>query len=278
MANIKFHRCGGFAFNNVLVDNTNDIYLLDVVRNATPVKTRYDFIVPKRHGSRTINNRYEDNYIDVIIGFYDVDIEQRRIKQRALLADVININSRLIFLDEPNLFYNAEVVDAIEINETEVFTEATIHFKASFCKYELIGDASDYITSNANFVTDEFNVITNSLAWENINALTLKPITNNGNFEASPLIEIYANTACTSVIVDNGINSFTLSNLTIGETIFVDTEKMIVYKIVDNAKVSVMQRFTGQFITIPIGARTITIKGTSFNINISVNFRNTYIV
>lgn len=271
------HRAKGFLFNTIKVDNTNDIFLLDVVRNATPNKTRYDFIVPKRNGSKTFNNRYDDNYIDVVIGFYDVDIEQRRIKQRNLFKNMVEINSMLIFLDEPSLFYNAEVIDTIEITEDVAFTIATVHFKASFCKYELLGDANDIITNNANFVTDDFDVITNSLAWENINALTLKPITNNGNFEASPIIEIYANTACTSVIIDNGVNSFTLNNLILGETIFVDTEKMIVYKIVDNVKQSVMTRFTGQFITIPVGASTITIQGTSFNVNVSVDFRNTYI-
>lgn len=279
----KLTRVRGFAFNDVVVDNfkfdlLNNIYLISVNRNATPTKTRYDFIVPKRHGSQTFDNRYEDNYIDVVVGIYDSNIETRRTRQRTFLKSFIGINSMLIFLDEPTLFYNAEVIDSIETVEGEIFTEITIHFKASFCKYELLGDANDIITNNANFITDEFDVITNSLAWENISVLTQKPITNNGNFEAMPLIEIFANTACTSLTIDNGINSFTLSNLIAGETIYVDTEKMIVYKIVNSVKQSVMTRFTGQFITIPVGAGMITIKGTSFNVNVSVEFRNTYIV
>jgi phage-related protein len=279
----KLTRVRGFAFNDVVVDNhkfdlLNNIYLIDVVRNAAPLKTRFDFIVPKRHGSRTFDNRYEDNFIDVKVGIYDTNIETRRTRQRAFLKSFIGINSMLIFLDEPTLYYNAEVIDGIETVEGEIFTEITIHFKASFCKYELLDDLNDVITDNLLTITDDLTVITNSLEWAAISSTTLKTISNDGNFEASPIIEILANTACTSVTIDNGINSFTLSNLIAGETVYIDTEKMIVYTIVNNAKVSAMTRFTGQFITIPIGDSTITIQGTSFNINVSVEFRNTYIV
>ncbi|WP_313413133.1 distal tail protein Dit [Sedimentibacter sp.] len=279
----KLSRVRGFAFNDVVVDNlnfdlSNNIYLIDIKRNATPVKTNFDFIVPKRHGSQTFTNRYEDNFIDVTVGIYDNNISTRRTRQRTFLQSFIGVKSMLIFLDEPTLFYWAEVIDAIKIKEGAIFTEITIHFKASFCKYGLLGDANDIITNNADFITDEFDIITNSLAWENISLLTTKTVTNNGNFEATPLIEVYANTNCTSVIIDNGINSFTLSNLVSGETVYIDSEKMIVYTIEGNEKVSAMTRFTGQFINIPIGESMITIKGTSFDVNVSVEFRNTYIV
>ena len=117
---IKLHRSGGFIFNNVKVDNTNNIYLLDVLKNATPTKINNYFVVPNRNGSTTYFNRYDDNFIDVVIGVYDVDIETRRNKQRTLLKDMINIESKLIFLDESNIFYNAEIIDAIEISEGEI--------------------------------------------------------------------------------------------------------------------------------------------------------------
>lgn len=275
---IKLHRAKGFIFNNVVVNNTDNIFLLDVKRNATSIKTRYDFIVPKRNGSKTYNNRYEDNYIDVVIGVYKVDIEARRAKQRTLLENMIDVNSKLIFLDEPSLFYNAEVVDAIEVSEGEMFTEITIHFKASYCKYELLDDLNDLIVNNMFQSVDDLTILVNTLQWTNINTLTNKTVVNNGNFEAAPIIELTANTNCTSVTISNGINSFTLQNLLAGEAIYIDTEKMVVYKIAGDAKQSIMTRFTGQFITIPTGTNTITINGQSFNINISIDYRNTYIV
>lgn len=274
----KLHRAKGFSFNNVVVNNTDNIFLLDVKRNATPIKTRYDFIVPKRNGSTTFPNRYEDNYIDVVIGIYDVDIQTRRTKQRTLLQNIVNIESKLIFLDEPTLFYNAEVIDAIEIAEDEVFTNITIHFKCSFCKYELLDDLNDIIVNNMFETVDNLTVLVNTLEWTNINILTTKTIINNGNYEASPVITLTANINCTSVTIGNGINSFTLQNLIAGEIVYIDTEKMVVYKIIDGVKQSVMTRFTGQFINIPTGTNTITIDGQSFNINLSITYRNTYIV
>ncbi|MEL7646974.1 MAG: distal tail protein Dit [Sedimentibacter sp.] len=275
---IKLHRAKGFIFNNVVVNNTDNIFLLDVKRNATSIKTRYDFIVPKRNGSKTYNNRYEDNFVDVVIGVYEVDIEARRAKQRTLLQNMINIESKLIFLDEPSLFYYAEVVDVIEVSEGEIFTEITIHFKASYCKYELLDDLNDLIINTMFESVDDLTILVNTLQWTNINALTNKTVVNNGNFEATPIIELTANTNCTSITISNGINGFTLQNLLAGETIYIDTEKMVVYKIASGVKQSIMTRFTGQFITIPTGTNTITINGQSFNINISIDYRNTYIV
>lgn len=248
----KLHRAKGFSFNNVVVNNTDNIFLLDVKRNATPIKTRYDFIVPKRNGSTTFNNRYENSYIDVVVGVYDIDIETRRTKQRTLLQNMIDVNSQLIFLDEPNLFYKAEVVDAIEVSEGEVFTELTIHFKASCYKY----GAEKNITLVAGSNT----------------------ITNAGNYSADALIEVTALTNSSSIIIGNGTYSFTLSNVLAGEVIYIDNEKMIVYKIVNGVKQSVLTRFTGQFFQLSKGNNTITLSGISYSATVKIKFNDTYIV
>lgn len=251
MANIRFHRCGGFTFNNVTVNNTNDIYLLDVARPQTSIKTRYDFIVPLRNGSQTIQNRYEDTYIDVIVAFYDIDVEIRRQKQRDILSKFVDVSAKLIFLDEPTLFYVAEVIDSIEVTESEVFTEVTIHFKASYCKY----GAEHSIT----------------LVKGNNN------IANNGNYKAETLIEIAITANSTNVIIGNGVNSFTLSNLLAGETIYIDSEKMIAYKLVSGVKQSVLTRFTGYFWQLAKGTSTINLSGT-FTGTVKLKYKDTYIV
>jgi predicted phage tail component-like protein len=248
----KLHRAKGFTFNNVVVNNTDNIFLLDVKRNATPIKTRYDFIVPKRNGSTTFPNRYENQYIDVVIGIYDVDIITRRTKQRTLLQNMIDVNSQLIFLDEPTLFYNAEVIDAIEVSEGEVFTEITIHFKCSFCKY----GTEKNITLVAGTNT----------------------ITNSGNYSADAIIEVTALTNSTSIVIGNGTYSFTLSSILAGEVIYIDSAKMIVYKIVNGVKQSVLTRFTGQFFQLSKGNNTITLSGISYSATVKIKFNDTYIV
>lgn len=279
----KLTRVRGFAFGTVKVDNLkfdlqNNIYLIDVKRPAAPVRTRYDFVVPNRNGSQTFNDRYDDKYIDVVVGIHDNNIQARRTRQREFLSKIVGRKSRLVFLDEPNLYYEAEVIDGIDASEDEVFTEITIHFKCSYCMYEFLGDANDIIAADADFTTDELDLITNTQEWMNINTLTYKMIENTGNEEATPFLTITANTACTSIIIDNGINSFTLSNLAAGETVFIDSEKMIVYTKNGDEKVSTMTRFSGKFLKVQVGESMITISGASFNINLSFQYRNTYIV
>jgi len=279
----KLTRVRGFAFGTVKVDNLkfdlkNNIYLIDVNRSAAPVRTRYDFIVPKRNGSQTFNDRYEDKSIDVVVGIYDNNIHTRKIRQRDFLSGIVGRKSRLVFFDEPNLFYEAEVIDGIDVSEGEVFTEISIHFKCSFCMYEFIGDANDIITADADFTTDELDPITNTQEWMNINTLTYQMIENTGNHESETFITITANTACAEILIDNGVNSFKLSNLLAGEVVFIDSENMIVYTKYGDEKISAMTRFSGKFLKVPVSESMITINGISFNINIDFKFRNTYIV
>ena len=255
MADIKFHRSGGLVFNNVMIDNTNDIYLLSVEKNATPKMNVYNFIVPNRHGSTSYKNRYDDKYISVVIGLYDKDITIRRLKQRQLIGNFINVNAKLFFLDEPNLYYTAEIFDEIGINESEVFTELTIIFKCSYCLYK----------NNSDIV------------WNTITSSITNQVINEGNFEAENIFKIKANTACTTVNITNSINSFTLSNLVADEEIYIDSEKMIVYKIVNNNKVNCMDRFIGKFIKLIKGKDNITVSGTSFNVNVTLMYKDTYI-
>lgn len=278
MADIRLSSKKGMVFNSQVINNTNDLYLIDVKMNASPSMRFFEFDVPKRHGSNYYDNKYEDQVIKVTIGIKGSNIVARKTKQREVLSKLLNKDGMLSFLDEPNLFYYAKAFDAVRAKDDRLFTMLDIEFIASYCKYEFIGDLNDYISDELNIITEELDIVTNSLEWTNINISTYKSITNAGNFEAMPVIKVTANTACESVTIDNGINSFTLTNLTIGDIIFVDTEKMIVYKIVDNAKVSVMDRFVGEFISVPAGENMITIYGSNFDINLEVNYRNTYIV
>ncbi len=246
----KLHRSGGFIFDNFKIDNTYNIYLLDVVKNATPTKIRYDYIVPGRNGSSSWHNRLDDNYIDVVVGIYDININERRSKQNKVIKNIVNKKARLLFLDNTGQHYIAEVIDAIEETETEVFTQLTIHFKCSWCKYGL-----------------ERNIILNN---------GINKMYNLGNYEADNIIEITANTNCEKIIIDNGINSFTLNNILQDEKIIVDSENMVVYKIVDGIKQSILTRFTGKFIKIPLNISNLTLSGRNYNATVTVKYNYIY--
>lgn len=278
MADIRLSSKKGMVFGDLKINNTNGLYLIDVKMNAAPSMRYFEFDVPKRHGSHYFSNKYEDQVIKVTIGIKNKDIIARKIKQREVLSRLIGRESNLSFLDEPNLYYKAICYDAVPVEDDRLFTKFDIEFIASYCKYEFVGDLNDVLIDDMNTIIDELETIINTLEWTNIDSLTYKEVENTGNFESLPIITITANTNCNSVTIDNGINSFTLTNLVAGEVIYIDTEKMIVYKIVNNSKVSVLNRFEGEFLTIPVSETLITINGSNFDINLEIDYRNTYIV
>ncbi len=247
---IKLHRSGGFIFDNFKINNTNNIYLLDVVKNATPTKIRYDYIVPGRNGSSSWFNRLDDNYIDVVVGIYDVNINERRSKQNLIIKNIVNKKARLLFLDNTGQHYMAECIDAIEEEETEVFTQLTIHFKCSWCKYGMQRDIT---------LVDGVN-----------------KVYNLGNYEADNIIEITANNNCEKIIIDNGINSFTINNILQDEKIIIDSENMIVYQIINGTKQSVLTRFEGKFIKIPLNISNLTLSGQNYNATVKVRYNYIY--
>lgn len=278
MADIRLSSKKGMIFGDLMINNTNGLYLIDVKMNAAPSMRYFEFDVPKRHGSHYFSDKYEDQIIKITIGIKNKNIIERKVKQREVLSRILARESSLSFLDEPNLYYKAICYEAVPAKDDRLFTMLDIEFMASYCKYEFIGDLNDVLIDDMNTIIDELETLINTLEWINIDTLTYKEIENTGNFESLPFVTVTANTNCDSVTIDNGINSFTLTSLVAGEVVYVDTEKMIVYKIVDNVKTSVLSRFTGEFLTIPVGEILITINGSNFDINLEVDYRNTYIV
>lgn len=274
---IKLSRIGGFSFCGVSVDNKNDIYLLDVDKDATPELRYNEFIVPGRHGSSRYDDSYADRNIKVVVGIYADTVEERKAKIRNLISNWIQKEGKLIFADEPTLFYNAKFYNAIPIKETDVFTELTIIFKASPFKYELYDDARDMIIDETYdlIINSLDGVLINTSIWRELTAPTFKQLINNGNFETSPIIEI-AGTAQKISLTFNDV-AFAFNGLS-NETVFIDTEKMIVYTINGNKKVSRLTNFHGNFPKIKTGVNDVNITGTNFNVDIEIKYRNTYIV
>lgn len=277
MADIMLAREGGFVFNNFIVNNNSDIYLLSVEKPLVPTLQRFDLIAPCRNGSKSFDNRYEDRFVTVNIAVYDNSIVNRKSKIRDILNKVIGLSSRLSFLDEPELFYNAKVYDTVLSSENDLFTVLTIVFKCSFCMFKFSDDLNDIIVDNMKMTVDDLDILVNSFEYLNISSSTDININNAGNYKSNLNFIITANSNCSSIVVSNGTNSFTLTDILSNETIYVDGETMIVYKYVNNAKVSVLNRFTGKFLDLGVGDNVINISGSSFNCNIEVNYRDTFL-
>lgn len=274
---IKLSRVDGFSFAGVTVDNSNDIYLLDVDRPTTPELRYTEFIVPNRHGSSRYDDSYANNEVTVVVGILTKTAEECREKIRNLLSPMIRKESKLIFADEPTLFYNAKIYNAIPTKETDVFTELTIIFHASAFKYELYTDARDMIIDESynTIISNVDGVLINTAIWQDVASSTFKQLINNGNYETLPIIAITGTAQKISLTFTDTAFSFVNLN---NETVFIDSEKMIAYTVNGDKKVSRLTNFNGLFPAITTGVNDVSISGTNFNADVEVQYRNTYIV
>jgi len=149
------------------------------------------------------------------------------------------------------LYYKAEILNEISSVRYGNYMELTIPFICSYCKYG-IEDKNILLQSGAN----------------NLN--------NAGNLEAQTVFTITASSSG-DVIITGDSNSFKISGMTNGETVYIDSDNMVAYKMTGVAKASVMHRFTGKFITLTPGSNNITVSGTAVA-NVTVSYNDTYIV
>ena len=270
-------RIGWMQFAGIKVTNLdfnlNTPKLVDVSKPSSPKMNYFEFNAPKRHGSRYCINRYDDLDIKVTIGVNGT-AQERQNKITNLLQQWIGKDDKLIFGDRPNCFYKARFYDSCTTKDNGTFTEVTINFIASFCMYELYDDLRDYRVSDLTMKADSIGVLVCRATWQGITAYTTKQITNCGNFESQPIIELRGIASLITLEVNN--REFSITNL--NGTIYVDSENMNVYKMNGNNKVSVLPQFRGLFPTIASGINTVYIGGNNLNIEVTVDFKNTYIV
>ena len=266
-----------FSFAGVKVTNLdfnlNTPKLVSVSKPVSPKMTYFEFNAPKRNGSRYSSNRYEDLDIKVTIGVHGT-AQERQTNITNLLQQWIGKEDKLIFSDRPNCFYKARFYDSCTTKDSGTFTEVTISFIASYCMYELYDDLRDYMVRNLTMTADSIGALVCRSVWQGITSYTTKTITNTGNFESQPLIEISGTATLFTLEVNN--KEFSISNLNC--LTYVDTENMNVYKIVNNQKVSILQQFRGLFPTIAPGENSVFIGGNALNVDVTVDFKNTYIV
>ena len=276
MAN-NLSRIHWFSFAGVKVTNLDfnlsTPKLVSVDKPASPKMTYWEFNAPKRHGSNYSSNRYEDLEIKVTTGFNGT-AEERQTKITNLLSQWVGNESQLIFADRPDCFYKARFYDSCITKDSGTFTEVTITFIASYCLYELYGDLRDIVVNDLTMVVDNMGALVNRATWSDITAYTTKQIVNNGNFESQPLIELTGTATLITLEINN--KEFSITNL--NGSVFIDCESMNVYKMSGDTKISVLPQFQGLFPVIPPGESTVYIGGSNLNIDVIVDFKNTYIV
>ena len=274
MANTKI---SGLTFCGLHINNKDGnvgtYKLLEIDRPVSPNMTYREYIAPKRNGSKRYDNRYEDIIISVVIGVSGNSIEKQQ-KITNLLSQWIGKEDKLIFDDRPNLFYNAKFFNSTTIDNQGIFTRLTITFIASYCMYELYDDLRDYPVDQLTMVVDDIGILVNRAQWTGITTSQIKQINNTGNFEAQPIIEVTGTASL--LILEMNNKAFSFANL--NGSVFIDTEQMLVYEMVGTKKVSCLSQFQGVFPVISVGESDVHIGGTNLNLDIIIDFKNTYIV
>lgn len=269
----------GITFNGITIHNNWDLQsepysLLDVSEPATPRLAYTEITVPKRDGSKRIGDRRENKQIDVVIEVRgDVATNTRLLLEKWAIGE-----GKLIFIKRPTLFYYAGIFEEVTKAEMPDGTyQLTVIFNASPFMYELYTDARDLITNETyGIITEDADgILTNTAIWQDITVSKFKQLVNTGNQATMPIIAITGTATRIAMTFDDVAFSFNgLSN----ETVFIDTEKMICYTVTGDKKVSKLTNFNGLFPPLKVGTSDIVISGTSFDVDIEVKYRNTYIV
>ena len=255
------------------VNQSGSPKLLKVEKPASPKMDYWKFSAPGRNGSLYRSNRYEDIEIKVVLGFSGTP-EARQFAITKVLKEWIGREDKLFLGDRPNLFYIARFFDACTVSDEGAFSTVEVVFIASFCLYELYDDLRDYRVCEMTMKADSIHALVCSTTWQDITSYTVKNIKNGGNFEAQPIFKILGSATRLQIEVNN--TQFSLAN--ISGTVMVDCENMNVYTVSNGKKVSILPQFRGTFPVIPVGESTVYISGEALAVEITLDFRNTYIV
>lgn len=274
MGKERISRIEDFSFAGTNLKRTPLAFLQDVDRSLTPEKDFSEYKIPSRDGSYIFENSYERLKIKVKIRIKALKPERPKI-YRQLISPWLNIDGALIFDDEPDKFYKARILNSIGYEERDYFDEITITFLCEPFKYQIHGDARDLITAQATMQTSSANITTNKDSFVNIKVPKSVFITNQGNTIAKPIIRLIG----TATLLTIKVMEFACSIANVNnEEIFIDCEKMIVYKKNGTQKLNRLGDFTGRFPEIVTGRNDIAFGGNGLNISVEFIYRSTFMI
>lgn len=262
-----------FSFNGTNLGSVPFVFLQEVKKPLSPKMNFGEYKIPRRNGSYIVKDAYQNIEIQVKIL---ISGNNRPNLCRKLIQPWLNVKSKLIFEDEPDKYYLAEIFESIVYKEKEYFDEITITFLCEPFKYNLVNSSGDIITKNAEMITKtaSFPMLENETVFV-VNGSKEVTVKNLGNVNIKPVIKISG----TASLLNIQTQSYACSIADIrNETVYLDTEKMIVYKIVNNRKVSKLNDFTGRFVELERGENTVRFSGSNINVTVDFVFDNAYVI
>lgn len=241
MANLRISRIGGFSFGNFTINNTKDVFLIEVIKDATPSRIVYNDEINQEP---IFTEKYNDISIIVKIGISGEVKEDYRIKQREIITAVYGKEDRLQFNDDTGLYYIASVNKTITVEEGYPFNILTITFDV-FKPYLYKDNESIMLKVGENIIQNE------------------------GNAKSYPIIKL------------NGTGSITINGIYVevyNEPVYIDSEKEIIYRLDSNGKKLNHMKFVfgNTFVVLKSGLNYIYMDGSE-GVTAEISYKHTYI-
>lgn len=270
-------KINGMIFKGVAINNRvmadYQLKLLEFERPVTPPMSYEAVEVPHRDGAYYFQNNYTNTEIKVTLGIHGASAVQKQQVISNIMAQWINGEGRLIFLDRPNLFYNAYIFESIEQDLGDYWTELDITFNVSFASYQLYGDLRDFFAADPDEL-ETVDAYVNTSSFANITATYNGSVTNEGNYKALPVIYFFGSADLINFTM--GDTAFSFADL--NGFVYIDCDNMIVYTIQNNQKVSLLTSFSGNFPQVNVGLNNFRISGNSLNLTeVRIEFPSTFI-
>lgn len=237
-----------------------------------PQKRISEETVLGRNSSYKFEDGYNDKVIEVECALFDREIGLRRQKLRDL-AKWLSAQGNLIFDDEPDKYYIAQIYNSIGLGVNRLSDKFSITFICYPFAYSTYVNEYVILDSNVVLYSDipiGYDLHNNFYITSNQNIT----VENFGTYEAKPIIEIDG--TATNIVFAMEDVAFSLQN--ISTKTYIDCEKMICYYYdVYGKKQNKLIDFTGNFLTLKPGTNRVSITGADLNCNVFMNYRNTYL-
>jgi predicted phage tail component-like protein len=261
----------GFTFNS---EHSSD--------KGVYFKTRaIPYIAPKRSETVEVQGRdggyvFEDGYSNIIIELQCVVVNGRVINRRKAAREIAYWLSAVGTLNFDNeLDINYEVVK-ITHDIAAAMEGSTDQFTITFeCKpYQENTYYNDGLTwAEIDSAWSYFELPWGGGGTDRVFTVTGADslvLNNYGTYKALPVIKLVGTASSIT------IGSFTITNLS-SDTVYVDCLNQIVYEISGGNKVNWIDEFSGDFLEIDPGENTFAVSGTITSVEITFDYKNTYL-
>ena len=262
----------GFTFNG---QHTQDygIYFTTINIPILPQMRTQRETVLQRDGEFIYLDGYSNKTIELSCAFIAANTISDRRQVLRRVASWLRKEGELVFDNESDKMYKGSIYNQIDLALFSSFDEFSLVFDVEPFAYSR-WDNQELLQNMQGIEVDGKFIPYMQTKFTNISSNQTVTLSNLGNYEVSPVIELKG--TADSVIISSGDKAFSISNIT--NDTYIDCNNLIAYEVVDGNKVNKLDDLEGKFIEFSEGLDDVSIEGTNLSLG-SVHFiyRNRYV-